>query len=138
MKIAKLKTPVFIGGTVLDTSKHIDVFDDFETWYRNKLLKLKIGHSPFLVYDSRDEWLRIEKSLCNPYIEEEDNTNPLISNPKMGIVFKSKEKIKRPSKTTTITQKETPKLLDIECSLVQTTRLGKMEGGMRVMDIVRE
>ena len=31
---------------------------EFETWYKNKLLKLKIGHSPFIVYDSRDECLR--------------------------------------------------------------------------------
>ena len=112
---------------------------DFETWYKNKLLKLKIGHSPFIVYDSRDECLRIEKPLRNPYIEEEENMNPLMSNPMMGVVFKSKEKIKRPAKaTTTITHKETPKVIDIECSLVQTTRLGKMEGGTRVMDIVRE
>ena len=57
----------------------------------------------------------------------------------MGVVYKSKEKIKRPAKaTTTITHKEIPKLINIECSLVQTTRLGKMEGGTRVMDIVRE
>ena len=112
---------------------------EFETWYKNKRLKLKIGHSPFIVYDSRDECLRIEKPLRNPYIEEEENMNPLMSNPMMGVVFKSKEKIKRPAKaTTTITHKETPKLIDIECSLVQTTRLGKMEGGTRVMDIVRE
>ena len=102
-------------------------------------MKLKIGYSPFIVYDSRDECLRIEKLVRNPYIEEEENMNPLISNPMMGVVFKSKEKIKRPAKaTTTITHKETPKLIDVECSLVQTTRLGKMEGGIRVMDIVRE
>ena len=57
----------------------------------------------------------------------------------MGVVFKSKEKIKRPAKaTTTITHKETPKVIDNECSLVQTTRLGKMEGGTRVMDIVQD
>ena len=42
---------------------------EFETWYKNKLLKLKSGHSPFIVYDSRDEWLRSEKPLRNPYIE---------------------------------------------------------------------
>ena len=89
------------------------------------------------MYDSRDECLGIEKPLRNPYIEEE-NMNPLISNPMMGVVFKSKEKVKRPAKTTTMTHKETPKLIDIECSLVKTTRLRKMEGGTRVMDIVRE
>ena len=112
---------------------------DFETWYRNKLEKLKIGHSPFIVYDSRDDCVRIEKPLRNPYIEEEANMNPLISNPMMGVVFKSKEKIKRPSKTkTTITHKETPNVNDTECSFVQTTRLGKMDGGTRVMDIVQE
>ena len=92
-----------------------------------------------VLYDSRDDCLRIEKPLRNPYIEEEANMNPLISNPIMGVEFKSKEKIKRPSKTTTtISHKETPNLIDIECSLVQTTRLGKMEGGTRVMDIARE
>ena len=115
----------FFGNTV-----------EFEMWYKNKLLKLKSGHSHFIVYDSRDVCLRIEKLLCNPYIEEEDNMNPLISNPVMGVVFKSMEKIKRPPKTTTSTQKETSKVIDIECSLVQTTHLGKMEGGTRVMDIV--
>ena len=89
------------------------------------------------MYDSRDECLRSEKPLHNPYIEEEANMNPLSPSPMMGVLFKSKEKIKRPSKTMiTITQKETPKVIDIECSLVQTTRLGKMEGGTRVMDIV--
>ena len=56
----------------------------------------------------------------------------------MVVVFKSKEKIKRPAKTTTITHKETQNVIDIECSLVQTTLLRKMEGGMRVMDIVQE
>ena len=111
---------------------------EFETWYRNKLLKLNIGHSLFIVYDSQDECLRIEKPLRIPYIEEEENMNPFISNPMMGVVFKSKEKIKRPAKTTSITHKETPTLIDIECRLVQTTRLGKMEGGTRVMDIVCE
>ena len=111
---------------------------DFETWYRNKLLKLKIGRRPFIEYDSRDECLRIVLPESNPYIEEEANMNPLISSPKMGVLFKSKEKIKRPVKSTTIIQKEAPKLIDIECSLVQTTRPGKMERGTRVMDIVRE
>ena len=112
---------------------------EFETWYTNKLMKLKSGHSPFIVYDTRDECVRNEKPLRNPYIEEEENMNPLMSNPMMGVVFTSKEKIKRPAKaTTTIMHKETPKVIDIECSLVQTTRLGKMEGGTRVMDIVRE
>ena len=118
----------FFGNTV-----------EFETLYKNKLLKLNIGHSPFIVYDSQDECLRIEKPLHNPYIEEEATMNPLISNPMMGVLYKSKEKTKRPAKaTTTITHKETLKLIDIECSLVQTTRLGKMQGGTRVMDIVRE
>ena len=117
----------FVGNTV-----------DFEMWCRNKLLKLKIGHSPFIVYDSRDECLRSELPESNPYIEEEANMNPLIPSPMMGVLFKSKEKIKRPAKATTITHKETPKVIDIECSLVQTTCLGKMEGGTRVMDIVRE
>ena len=54
--------------------------------------------------------------------------NPLISSPMMGVLFISKEKIKIPAKTTTIIQKEAPKLIHIECSLVQTPRLGKMEG----------
>ena len=84
----------------------------------------------------REECLRIELPESNPYIEEEANMNPLISSPMMGILFKSKENIKRPAKRTTIIQKEAPKLIDIECSLLQTTRLGKMEGGTRVMDIV--
>ena len=112
---------------------------EFETWYRNKLLKLKIGRSPFILYDPRDESLRIQLPPSNPSIEEEENMNPLSPSPMMGVLFKSKEKIKRHSKTTTmITHKETPKAIDIECSLVQTTRLGKTEGGTRVMDIVRE
>ena len=59
----------FFGNTV-----------EFETWYKNKLLK----QSPFIVYDSRDECLRFEKPLRNPYIEEEKNMNPLISNPTDG------------------------------------------------------
>ena len=91
------------------------------------------------MYDPRDQCLRIELPRSNPYIEDEANMNPLSPNPMMGVLDKSKQKIKRPSKTTTmITHTETPTLIDIECSLVQTTRLGKMEGGPRVMDIVRE
>ena len=78
---------------------------DFETWYRNKLLKLKIGCKSVIEYNSHDDCLRFGNPLSNPYVGGA-NMNPLISNPMMGVVFASKKKIKRPAISTTITQKE--------------------------------
>ena len=65
---------------------------EFETWYRNKLLKLKIGHSPFILYDPRDECLRIELPRSNPYNEDKANMTPLSPSPMMSVLFTSKRR----------------------------------------------
>ena len=43
---------ISIQMPVAQTAEFVGNSVEFETWYKNKLLKLKVGHSSFIVYDS--------------------------------------------------------------------------------------
>ena len=102
----------------------------FDTYYKGRLLPVKDGEKSLCIFDETDSEIKIKSLLQNPYITETgfDPTDTSL----LGVIFKSTEKIMR----TTRDEKRSTKVLDIECSFIETTRLGSIEGGTKVLDIV--
>ena len=99
---------------------------DFDTYMNGELLQVKPNKKPWCYYDATSSELRIHFTEDIPYARiDVTGMN--------GLVFKSHKKISYKGERIGYAES---KLLDIVCSLIETTRLGKKEGGTRVMDIV--
>ena len=101
-----------------------DINDEFDTYMNGELLQLKPNKTSWCFYDNTSSELRGHFTHENPYVRTDVSDMN-------GLVFKSRRKISRKSKG--LTER---KFLDVVCSLIETTRLGKKEGGTRVMDVV--
>ena len=98
-------------------------------YYEGRLLPVKDGEKSLCVFDETDSEIKIKSLLHNPYITEAgfDSTGNLL----LGVIFKSTEKIIRTSDES----KMNTRVLDNECSFIETTRLGNIDGGTKVQSV---
>ena len=105
----------------------------FDTYYKGRLLQVKEGETAKCIYDEKDGEIKIKSPLNNPYISEEgfDTTRESL----LRVIFKSTEKIMRRGNVggdSNINKK----VLDIDCSFIERTRLSNINGGTRALDVV--
>ena len=116
-------------------SRFFGKISQFETYYKGRLVEVKEGETPACIYDEKDGEIKILSSTTTPYVPtRESGFNPTYTDLE-GCIFKSTEKIMRNAGRDS-NNNSSGIVLDIDCSFIETTRFGNINGGTRVLDVV--
>ena len=113
---------------------------EFDTYYKGGKLLPKPGFQSVCKFDYHVDALLILASTVTTYVTDEEHDPTQESY--LGIEFRSADKIrKRKDKGEKYAKEQTVIkgdgiLFDVECSLIETTRLGTMQGGTKVLDVL--
>ena len=105
------------------------ISDDFDAYMNGEQLQLIPNKKPWCYYEANSSELRIHFTDENPYARND-------ASDMNGLVFKSRRNVSLKHVSTKRDDFAVGKFLDVVCSLIETTRLGRREGGTRVMDVV--
>ena len=128
---------------IMPGEQYLEIFGssaEFDTCYKGEKLLLKPGFQSVCKFDYHVDALIILATPVNTYVTDEEHDPTQESY--LGVELRSANKIrKRKDKGEKYAKEKTvikggDIIFDVECRLIETTRLGTMQGGTKVLDVV--